>query len=98
LDLHWPRCTTRPALTTAASCVCSSQLKLECPNLTFIVLRAAGALLLRSGKPVVRSPHWLFLSFDSPNARASLVDSCCTETFGGLVLSTQYWDTYTGLE
>ena len=26
------------------------------------------------------------------------VDSCCSETFGGLLLSTQYWDTYTGLE
>lgn len=26
------------------------------------------------------------------------VDSCCVETFGGLLLSTQFWDTYTGLE
>lgn len=26
------------------------------------------------------------------------VDSCCTETFGGLVLLTQFWSTYTGLE
>lgn len=26
------------------------------------------------------------------------VDTCCTETFGGLLLSTQFWDTYTGLE
>lgn len=31
-------------------------------------------------------------------ANASLTDSCCVETFGGLLLSTQYWDTYTGLE
>jgi len=28
----------------------------------------------------------------------NLIDSCCAETFGGLLLSTQYWDTYTGLE
>jgi len=34
----------------------------------------------------------------SPGATPSNVDSCCVETFGGLVLSTQYWDTYTGLE
>lgn len=34
----------------------------------------------------------------SPNAVAGKVDSCCTETFGGLLLSTQFWDTYTGLE
>ncbi|KAH8700915.1 ribonuclease T2-like protein, partial [Talaromyces proteolyticus] len=25
-------------------------------------------------------------------------DTCCSETFGGLFLSTQFWNTYTGLE
>lgn len=34
----------------------------------------------------------------SPQAQANLTDSCCAETYGGLVLSTQFWDTYTGLE
>ena len=34
----------------------------------------------------------------SAAAQPGLVDSCCVETFGGLVLSTQFWDTYTGLE
>jgi len=34
----------------------------------------------------------------SARANASLIDSCCAETYGGLLLSTQYWDTYTGLE
>ncbi|RDW95093.1 hypothetical protein BP5796_00856 [Coleophoma crateriformis] len=34
----------------------------------------------------------------SAEAYPNITDSCCTETFGGLVLSTQYWDTYTGLE
>ncbi|ROW16644.1 hypothetical protein VPNG_01558 [Cytospora leucostoma] len=34
----------------------------------------------------------------SAGAQASLVDSCCVETYGGLVLATQYWDIYTGLE
>lgn len=34
----------------------------------------------------------------SANANPAKVDSCCAETFGGLLLSTQYWDTYTGLE
>ncbi|KAL3423152.1 Ribonuclease Le2 [Phlyctema vagabunda] len=31
-------------------------------------------------------------------AQPNVTDSCCTETFGGLVLATQFWDTYTGLE
>ncbi|ATZ49181.1 hypothetical protein BCIN_04g03620 [Botrytis cinerea B05.10] len=34
----------------------------------------------------------------SKNASPDLTDSCCTETFGGLILSTQFWDTYTGYE
>jgi len=34
----------------------------------------------------------------SPLANASRVDSCCVETYGGLLLATQFWDTYTGLE
>ncbi|KAH9908747.1 ribonuclease T2-like protein [Xylariomycetidae sp. FL2044] len=34
----------------------------------------------------------------SEGADPDLVDTCCTETFGGLVLQTQYWNTYTGLE
>ncbi|OIW27128.1 ribonuclease T2 [Coniochaeta ligniaria NRRL 30616] len=31
-------------------------------------------------------------------ANESKSDSCCTETFGGLVLATQLWQTYTGHE
>ncbi|RDL36469.1 uncharacterized protein BP5553_05821 [Venustampulla echinocandica] len=34
----------------------------------------------------------------STQAHPDLTDSCCTETYGGLVMSTQFWDTYTGLE
>lgn len=34
----------------------------------------------------------------SAEAVPGKVDTCCTETYGGLVLSTQFWDTYTGLE
>ncbi|KAF2739140.1 ribonuclease T2 [Polyplosphaeria fusca] len=33
-----------------------------------------------------------------PPQNPSLVDSCCVETFGGLLLTTQFWDTYTGRE
>merc|ERR1711939_1256884 len=33
-----------------------------------------------------------------PEQNYTSVDSCCTETFGGLVIATQFWDTYTGLE
>ncbi|KAJ4417999.1 hypothetical protein N0V82_005851 [Gnomoniopsis sp. IMI 355080] len=34
----------------------------------------------------------------SAGAQPNLTDSCCTETYGGLLLSTQFWDTYTGFE
>ncbi|ORY63220.1 ribonuclease T2-like protein [Pseudomassariella vexata] len=34
----------------------------------------------------------------SSGAVPGLVDTCCTETYGGLLISTQIWDTYTGLE
>ncbi|KAI6785149.1 Ribonuclease Trv-like protein [Emericellopsis cladophorae] len=34
----------------------------------------------------------------SDKADPNKVDTCCTETFGGLVLLTQYWNTHTGLE
>ncbi|KAF2109534.1 ribonuclease T2-like protein [Lophiotrema nucula] len=33
-----------------------------------------------------------------PPQNPALVDSCCVETYGGLLLSTQFWDTYTGRE
>lgn len=34
----------------------------------------------------------------SPEANPLTVDSCCVETFGGLLVSTQFWDIYTGRE
>ncbi|KAI1739550.1 ribonuclease T2 family protein [Xylaria scruposa] len=34
----------------------------------------------------------------SDGAQAGLVDSCCAETYGGLILQTQFWNTYTGRE
>ncbi|KIW49332.1 hypothetical protein, variant [Exophiala xenobiotica] len=34
----------------------------------------------------------------SAGANPLKADTCCTETFGGLLLSTQFWSTYTGLE
>mgnify|MGYP002477675686 CR=1 FL=1 len=34
----------------------------------------------------------------SPEANPLTVDSCCVETYGGLLLSTQFWDVYTGYE
>ena len=34
----------------------------------------------------------------SAGANPASADTCCTETYGGLLLSTQFWSTYTGLE
>ncbi|TLS25398.1 hypothetical protein PpBr36_07777 [Pyricularia pennisetigena] len=34
----------------------------------------------------------------SAKAVPGVSDSCCVETFGGLLLFTQFWNTYTGLE
>lgn len=33
-----------------------------------------------------------------PSSDPSKVDSCCVETFGGLLLTTEFWNTYTGGE
>lgn len=33
-----------------------------------------------------------------PPQDPSKVDSCCVETFGGLILTTQFWNTHTGGE
>ena len=48
-------------------------------------------------KPLTSSSVPQYLSC-SAEANPQTVDSCCVETFGGLVLATQFWDTYTGLE
>ena len=39
-------------------------------------------------------------SLETPylSCSANVTDSCCTDAFAGLVLSTQFWNTYTGLE
>ncbi|KAF4126774.1 ribonuclease T2 [Geosmithia morbida] len=34
----------------------------------------------------------------SDGADPGQVDTCCVETYGGLLLQTQFWNTYTGLE
>lgn len=63
-----------------------------------VLLSAAYASLYNessSNHTCILSP--LLLSC-SPGTVPSKVDSCCAETYGGLVLSTQFWDTYTGLE
>jgi ribonuclease T2 len=54
-----------------------------------IVVPTVLASKCRPSKPVLSC---------STEAKSGLVNSCEVETFGGLVLSTQFWDTYTGLE
>lgn len=34
----------------------------------------------------------------SAKATPTNVDTCCVETYGGLLLQTQFWTIYTGLE
>jgi hypothetical protein len=60
--------------------------------------RAASTFLLSSGKPIVRSQLAPCSRITSLTSYHSSVDSCCSETFGSLLLATQFWDTYTGLE
>lgn len=50
-----------------------------------------------SGNLSDNKPETPFLSCFT-NAYPNITDSCCTETYGGLVVSTQFWSTYTGLE
>ncbi|KAK0649088.1 ribonuclease T2-like protein [Cercophora newfieldiana] len=54
-------------------------------------------MLSDANRPMICSANESILSCSSA-AQPDLVNSCCVETFGGLVLSTQFWDTYTGLE
>jgi ribonuclease T2 len=55
---------------------------------------AAPALATNLSRPHCPNP---ILSCSSAS-RSPFLNTCCTETFGGLVLSTQFWSTYTGLE
>ncbi|CAH0049616.1 unnamed protein product [Clonostachys solani] len=71
---------------------------------TILLSLAASAKLAAAGLYPGITPHNHTCALVDPilscsaGADASKVDSCCTETFGGLVLITQFWDTYTGLE
>jgi ribonuclease T2 len=68
----------------------------------------AGALLVLSGAASAQLypgqsnlNHTCLLQkplLSCPPQDPSKVDSCCVETFGGLVLSTQFWSIYTGRE
>ncbi|KAK4126797.1 ribonuclease T2 [Parathielavia appendiculata] len=60
-------------------------------RLLLLSLAVAGSVAARC------NPNQKVLSC-SAEAQSGLVNSCEVETFGGLVLSTQFWDTYTGLE
>ncbi|KAF2198429.1 ribonuclease T2 [Delitschia confertaspora ATCC 74209] len=62
-----------------------------------LLLSTASALNIGFTKPqlqCLKEPSLL----SCPSQDPSKVNSCCTETFGGLILSTQFWSTYTGLE
>ena len=70
-------------------------------------MKTATVLLLATGASAQLYPNQSPLNhtcalqkplLSCPPQDPSLVDSCCVETFGGLLLSTQFWDTYTGLE
>lgn len=72
-----------------------------------LVTRTSAACLLASAAQAQLYPNQSALNhtcqlqkplLSCPEQDASKVDSCCVETFGGLVLSTQFWSTYTGLE
>jgi len=55
--------------------------------------------VLGSHPPLAQTCHNTKPSLScSLSAQSALVNSCCVETLGGLVLSTQFWSTYTGLE
>lgn len=55
---------------------------------------ASGALynITSANHTCILQPEYLSCSTKANNA--SSVDTCCTETYGGLLLQTQYWDVY----
>ena len=80
-------------LTALSSLYNESNLNHTCVLSTSCLLRISfPALIFRASKSA--NP----LLSCSAGAVPGKVDTCCVETFGGLLLSTQYWDTYTGLE
>jgi ribonuclease T2 len=69
---------------------------------TFVTAASAGAVSAQLYPGQSKNNHSCVLVPDyrscSPEANHLTVDSCCVETYGGLLLSTQFWDVYTGYE
>lgn len=63
-----------------------------------LLAQTAAAQLYPNQSPLNHTCQLQAPLLSCPSQDPSNVDSCCVETFGGLVLSTQFWDTYTGLE
>ncbi|KAK4997510.1 hypothetical protein LTR66_003091 [Elasticomyces elasticus] len=72
-------------------------MKLLFAGAAVFLVRASASLYNESSlnHTCVLSEPYLSCSAQATPAKA---DSCCVETYGGLLLSTQFWDTYTGLE
>lgn len=62
------------------------------------VVGAACAQLYPNQSPLNHTCQLQEPLLSCPSQDPAKVDSCCVETFGGLVLSTQFWNVYTGLE
>ena len=69
---------------------------------TIVTAASAGAVSAQLYPGQSKNNHSCVLVPDyrscSPEANHLTVDSCCVETYGGLLLSTQFWDVYTGYE
>lgn len=63
-----------------------------------LLATAANAQLYPDQSPLNHTCQLQEPLLSCPSQDPSKVDSCCVETFGGLVLSTQFWNTYTGRE
>ena len=82
------------------------------PHLTSKMVLAAGLLASVFFAVQANAFGWLDVPNTYPNISAcvsqpltyscenttAIADTCCSPTPGGLVLQTQFWDTYTGLE
>lgn len=65
---------------------------------TYLLLPAFAALAAASLYPISNKNHTCVLQPDylscSAKANPADVDTCCVETYGGLLLATQFWNTW----
>lgn len=80
----------------------STKHSMKTPSILFVPLSAIGAFAISGPNPIQTYPSLASCvhqpSFFSCENITAIENTCCSPAPGGLVLATQFWSTYTGLE